>query len=699
MRKSILRKYLVWVLPILIVVFAVIGFGAELILRQEILSDSRSLGKTTTGNIESAMSLWIEDQIRMAKGIASDTRIVEACLDPTDPDAYVKAQVFLERMHSIHTYHENLPISSFNTKGETITVVYNGEEREIPPGAFFLDTVEGNTIGKGASKNYIAAIKNGSDVFISEVYPSILRGNPIFVIAVPVTHGGKTIGAVITAPQMDYFTKIFTQQPFLSESEQVFVGDSHGKMIAHDNSDLILNEAGTEYLQPLLDGVDEGLAEFNKQINGEESLLIAETYDMGDVDHVNEWIIFYSLKLSYIAERLLYLRIIIVIAVIAMLALLSTIIVLATRRLVTKPIKTLTEGAELLAVGDIYFNGMNRQELENISERVDEVGMIGKSFRKLIEYQTEKVEIAQEIAEKNLTVNATISSENDVLGNTFQQMVTSLNSVLGQVSSAVEQVSAGSNQVSQASQSLSRGATEQASSLEEINASINEINSQSQQNTKSAEEANALAKQASEDANEGNRQMQELSEAMEKITSSSEEINKIVKTIDDISFQINLLALNANVEAARAGKYGKGFAVVAEEVRNLANRSGDSVKETTQRVVEANNNIQLGTELVQKTSAKLKDIVKGSNSVAEFLEEITHSSREQTQGIEQITEGLDQVGEVTQSNTASAEQSASSAEELASQAEQLRSMVEQFRLETELQLEDMRDKELITEQG
>ena len=369
----------------------------------------------------------------------------------------------------------------------------------------------------------------------------------------------------------------------------------------------------------------------------------------------------------------------IVISAIAMI-IVSIIVAILFSRTISKPIMLIVGGADKLAIGDINLTGMNMAAIEKVNKRNDELGQIGGAFNRLIDYQKEKVNVAEEIASKNLRVTTNVSSEQDALGIAFQEMVSALNIMLSQVNISVDQVSVGSDQVSQSSQNLSQGATEQASSLEEISSSITEINSQSQQNTKNAEEANAIAKEASSSANSGSHQMKELIEAMNGITASSEEINKIVKTIDDISFQINLLALNANVEAARAGKYGKGFAVVAEEVRNLANRSGESVQETSQRVEEANKNITLGNELVEKTSKQLEDILDGSNKVAQFLDEITQASREQSEGIEQITEGLDQIDQVTQSNTASAEESASSAEELASQAQQLKAMIEEFKL-------------------
>src|SRR6056297_1371413 len=352
-------------------------------------------------------------------------------------------------------------------------------------------------------------------------------------------------------------------------------------------------------------------------------------------------------------------------------------------RTLSKPILLLVSGAKNLAVGDIALSDVLPDDFDKIKRRKDELGVIGASFSAVIDYQTEKAHIAQEIANKNLQVEASVSSEKDTLGKAFKEMVAALNELLSQVNNSVEQVNSGADQVSQASQNLSQGATEQASSLEEITSSTNEINSQSKQNAENATEALSLAKQATSDAEKGNQQMLDMTGIMERINASSDQINKVVKVIDDIAFQINLLALNANVEAARAGKYGKGFAVVADEVRNLAVKSTDSVKETTQMVEETVTNIKQGTEAAEATAQQLTAIVEGSGKVANFLEEIAQASREQAQAIEQITEGLDQIDEATQASTASAEESASASEELAGQAQQLRSMIAQFTLDSD----------------
>jgi methyl-accepting chemotaxis protein len=290
--------------------------------------------------------------------------------------------------------------------------------------------------------------------------------------------------------------------------------------------------------------------------------------------------------------------------------------------------------------------------------------------------------VLKRMAEGDLTgrITSDYKGDFDVLKTSLNDSLGSLNDILGQVNTAVDQVAEGSGQVSQASQSLSQGATEQASSLEEITSSITELSSQTKTNTQSAIQVNGLANTAKENAERGNEQMKDLVKAMSAINTSAEEIKKVTKAIDDISFQINLLALNANVEAARAGKYGKGFAVVAEEVRNLAVRSANSVKETTRMVDEAIANIERGNNMVGATAQQLAEIVGGAGQVATLAEEVSRASKEQSLGLEQVSQGLGQIDQVTQSNTASAEESASASEELSSQSQQVKSMLSRFKL-------------------
>jgi len=382
------------------------------------------------------------------------------------------------------------------------------------------------------------------------------------------------------------------------------------------------------------------------------------------------------------------------IASIIILGLLISIIVLFISlffaRSISIPIKIITEGARRFSVGDIRLKGMNWDKINMIEKRKDELGVITNAFFGIIEYLKDKVFLAKEIAKGNLDINVSVLSDTDELGIAMQTTVNSLNDLLGNVNSSINQVNTGAIQVSAASQQLSQGASEQASSLEEITSSITEINSQAKKNADSAREANDLVTTTKEIANEGNNLMMQLVNAMDAINEKSDQIKKIIKIIDDIAFQTNLLALNANVEAARAGKYGKGFAVVAEEVRNLASRSADSVKETTIMVEDTMHSIESSNILLDKTAKQLEEIVKSADAVVKLAEEIAVASNEQAQGLDQITLGLGQIDQVTQQNTASAEESASAAEELASQAELLKGMINKFRLSHLLETEQQR---------
>lgn len=297
----------------------------------------------------------------------------------------------------------------------------------------------------------------------------------------------------------------------------------------------------------------------------------------------------------------------------------------------------------------------------------------------------EATSVLEELAKGNLqvSVNGEYKGDHAIIKNAINNTVDSFNEVLRNINTASEQVASGAKQVSDSSMALSQGATEQASSIEELTASIEEISSQTKLNAQNASQANELAETAKSNALQGNAQMKEMLKAMEEINDSSANISKIIKVIDEIAFQTNILALNAAVEAARAGQHGKGFAVVAEEVRNLAARSANAAKETTDMIEGSIKKVEGGTRIANETATALNKIVEGVAKAAALVGDIAVASNEQAIGIAQINQGVIQVSQVVQSNSATSEESAAASEELSSQAELLKEQVSRFKLKRE----------------
>lgn len=256
----------------------------------------------------------------------------------------------------------------------------------------------------------------------------------------------------------------------------------------------------------------------------------------------------------------------------------------------------------------------------------------------------------------------------------------SFNELLAGISIAASQVAAGSTQVYEGSQNLSQGSTEQASSVEELTSSISQISVKTRDNAHNAAEANRLAIAAKGNAETGTQQMQDMLTSMNDINSSAANISKIIKVIDDIAFQTNILALNAAVEAARAGQYGRGFAVVAEEVRNLAARSANAAKDTTELIEGTTGKISNGSKLANDTATALSTIVSSVDKMASLISNIAAASDEQASGLAQIDKGIEVVSNVVQTNSATSEQSAAASGELSSQANHLSEMLAKFTL-------------------
>ncbi|RYC40987.1 methyl-accepting chemotaxis protein [Pectobacterium zantedeschiae] len=302
--------------------------------------------------------------------------------------------------------------------------------------------------------------------------------------------------------------------------------------------------------------------------------------------------------------------------------------------------------------------------------------------RSIVQPLARAVRATQAVAAGDLTHNVQPEGRDEAaqLLHALQDMTVRLRSIVGEVRQGSESIAGASSQLAAGNIDLSSRTEEQASALQETAASIEQLSSTVRQNADNARQANQLAQSTTQQAQSGGQLVTEVVETMGAIDSSSKKIVDIIGVIDSIAFQTNILALNAAVEAARAGEQGRGFAVVASEVRSLAQRSASAAKEIKELIDRSVQTVEAGNRLVVQAGVSIQDIVNGVRKVSDLVGEISSASNEQTMGIEQVNVAVNQMEVTTQQNASLVNEASAATQSLQQQAAQLAETVSQFRL-------------------
>lgn len=354
------------------------------------------------------------------------------------------------------------------------------------------------------------------------------------------------------------------------------------------------------------------------------------------------------------------------------------------KKSVSGPLGKITQAAMRLEKGELGL--AEGREVEIGVSSNDEIGLLGEIFEKTISnlraYIGEIADVLGAIAKGDLTQNTQREYTGDFkeIKESLESILRALNQTMGQIAASAGHVSDGSEQVSASAQTLAQGATEQASAVTEISTTITDISEGAKQTSVAAAEVGRITNQAGAQLSISMENVKELSVSMDRISNDSKQIGTIIATIENIAFQINILSLNAAVEAARAGAAGKGFAVVAEEISNLASKSDEAAKATKELIESSAATIVEGSKVMERVSEALERTGELAGNVTAKMDQVVDAVEKQTLAMDQVATGVEQISAVVENNSATSQECAAASEELSSQSSMLKELIGSFRL-------------------
>lgn len=380
---------------------------------------------------------------------------------------------------------------------------------------------------------------------------------------------------------------------------------------------------------------------------------------------------------------------------------LLTLIGFIITRNIAQPLKKITRTAELISNGELPMD-------IGFDKRDDEVGVLIKSFNKMIVYLRDMSGAVGQIASNNLTVIVNPKSDKDILGNSISKMVEILREQIKEITNSVNTLASSSSEILASSTQIAAGTAETATSINETTATVEEVRQAAQLSAEKAKDVSDSAQRTVEVTETGQKaiedtisgmdhirtQMDSIANTIVRLSEQSQLIGGIIASVNDIADQSNLLAVNAAIEASKAGEQGKGFTVVAQEIKSLAEQSkkataqvrnilSDIQKATSAAVMateQGSKAVETGVMQSRQAGEAIRLLAESSDDALQATTQIAASSQQQVVGMEQIGLAMENIYQAGTENSVSMKQAENTAKDLHELGLKLKQIVDQYKI-------------------